>query len=242
MCSGFSTLLSSHRSFHFFLSLSYTFFSQHIKIEFTPSTTRNEFAGLNNVSYFCSLLLEYKMSETTMQLIARKLFSLFFLACGIFMDTAQGQVTADFTTFGVTSGCSPLVVKFKDLSTPANKVTWQWSFGNSNSSTQKNPIAIYVTPGKYTVTLTVKDSTDTTISNTITKTAFITVFAKPVTEFSANPTGGCPPQTVQFSDLTQKGDTGIKTWLWDFGDGQKDVVKNPVHTFPTGSYTITLVT
>jgi len=53
-------------------------------------------------------------------------------------------------------------VHFTDTSTPGpngvNKPTsWKWKFGDGKTSTAKNPTHTYTKPGKYTVTLTVKN-------------------------------------------------------------------------------------
>lgn len=57
-------------------------------------------------------------------------------------------------------------------------------------------------------------------------------------DFSANPTSGTIPLTVQFTDQS----TGeIIGWVWDFGDGSTSTVQNPVHTYTTrAEYTISL--
>jgi PKD repeat protein len=52
--------------------------------------------------------------------------------------------------------------------------------------------------------------------------------AAPLAEFSANPTQGEVPLTVHFGDLSN-GD--IQVWEWDFGDGGKSTLQNPVHTY-----------
>jgi PKD repeat protein len=57
-------------------------------------------------------------------------------------------------------------------------------------------------------------------------------------EFTAEPTIGPEPLTVQFTDRS----TGnITSWLWDFEDGTTSIDKNPVHTFyDPYSYTVSL--
>jgi PKD repeat protein len=57
--------------------------------------------------------------------------------------------------------------------------------------------------------------------------------------FTANPTSGQAPLTVQFTDQS----TGVITaWDWDFGDGSAhSSVQNPSHTYNSaGSFTVTL--
>jgi len=102
---------------------------------------------------------------------------------------AVAQVTADFTA-DRTSSCSPLLVRFTDLST-GNITSWKWSLGNGNISTQKNPGAIYLTPGFKTITLIVSDGVT---SDTITKTNYLQVFQNPEANFGVSSTTGCAPK------------------------------------------------
>jgi len=61
----------------------------------------------------------------------------------------------------------------------------------------------------------------------------------PVADFSASPTTGPAPLTVQFRDLS-RGLIAGRTW--DFGDGVPDNRTNPTHTFnQPGIYTVQLV-
>jgi PKD repeat protein len=56
----------------------------------------------------------------------------------------------------VTQGQAPLTVQFTDQST-GNPTSWNWNFGDGDSSLVQNPVHIYLTKGKYTVKLTVSD-------------------------------------------------------------------------------------
>ncbi len=53
-----------------------------------------------------------------------------------------------------TTGEAPLMVNFTDLST-GNIDAWSWNFGDSGSSSDQNPSHEYLSPGNFTVTLTV---------------------------------------------------------------------------------------
>jgi PKD repeat protein len=57
--------------------------------------------------------------------------------------------------------------------------------------------------------------------------------------FSANPTSGQAPLTVQFADASTGGPTA---WDWSFGDGSADsTAQNPSHTYGNaGNFTVTL--
>ena len=60
----------------------------------------------------------------------------------------------------------------------------------------------------------------------------------PTAEFSANPTSGNSPLTVQFTSTS----TGaITTYSWNFGDGGTSTAQNPSHTYQNaGTYTVAL--
>ena len=61
---------------------------------------------------------------------------------------------------------------------------------------------------------------------------------RPDAHFSASPTSGAAPLTVNFTDQS----TGqITSWSWDFGDGSTSTEQNPSHTYTDGgSYTVSL--
>jgi serine protease AprX len=147
--------------------------------------------------------------------------------------TVMGKPTAAFFASS-TSGKAPLNVAFYDKSTgvPAK---WQWNFGDGAKSSVQNPIHKYSKSGKYTVSLAVKNTKG---SNVVTKTNYITVIGKPIAAFSASPTSGKAPLNVAFYDKS----TGIPAkWQWNFGDGAKSSVQNPIHKYSkTGKYAVSL--
>ena len=60
----------------------------------------------------------------------------------------------------------------------------------------------------------------------------------PVSSFTASPTSGAAPLTVQLTDTSTNSPT---SWAWDFGNGSTSTVQNPSVTYDAaGSYTITL--
>lgn len=139
-----------------------------------------------------------------------------------------------------TSGCSPLTVRFSNLSTGPYDVVF-WDLGNGNTSTLTNPVSTYITTGTYSVTLVVTDTTTGT-SSTLTLPDYITVFEDPVPDFTVDATTGCAPVTISFTDASTSADGTITSWSWDFGDGTVGSGQNPTHTYSaSGSYDITLV-
>ncbi|SHN43994.1 PKD domain-containing protein [Chitinophaga sp. CF418] len=151
---------------------------------------------------------------------------------------AHAQLKADFTP-SKTSDCESLITQFIDKST-GTPVSWRWDLGNGFTSTEQSPRAAYTSPGNYNVILTVKNATGNT--STITKT--VTVWAKPLPDFSANPASGCMPLAVTFKDKSDPVDGTITAYSWDFGDGVIGSASNPVHIYkdvltPTVTLTIT---
>jgi PKD repeat protein len=60
----------------------------------------------------------------------------------------------------------------------------------------------------------------------------------PVAAFTASPTSGSAPMTVQFTDQSTNNPT---SWSWVFGDGGTSNVKNPSHTYSAiGKFTVSL--
>ena len=76
--------------------------------------------------------------------------------------------TADFSSDFVAASAPPLTVTFTDSSVPQNEaiVSWQWDFGDGNTSTEQNPTHVYEDAGTYTVTLVVTDSNGCTAVRT----------------------------------------------------------------------------
>jgi len=135
-----------------------------------------------------------------------------------------------------TTGPVPLTVQFRDLSTQ-NPVSWTWDFGDGSTDSVQNPLHQYKAAGKYSVRLTASGESS---SSTVVKNNYITVTdpSALIASFTASPTSGNPPLSVQFTD-TSSGSPTI--WAWTFGDGEGDVVQNPVHKYQKpGKYSVNL--
>jgi YD repeat-containing protein len=132
------------------------------------------------------------------------------------------------------TGAAPLSVQFTDAST-GSVTSWSWNFGDGGTSTSQNPSHTYANPGTYTVTLTAGGPG----GNSNPQTTSITVIPPPpVANFSATPSNGTVPLSVQFTDAS----TGsVTSWSWTFGDDGTSTSQNPSHTYTNpGTYTVTL--
>jgi PKD repeat protein len=152
---------------------------------------------------------------------------------------AQGDPLAVISAEPV-SGVAPLVVQFNGSgSMPAvDIVTYLWDFKDENTSNEMNPEHTFNTPGTYEVSLTVTDNNDVTATSTIT----ITVFnAAPVAVATANVTEGEAPLIVNFTGSGSTDDTGIDSYLWDFGGLGTSALADPSFEFlAAGEYTVSL--
>ena len=142
-------------------------------------------------------------------------------------------------------GYAPLSVQFSDASTTDSPVItdWNWDFGDTNTSTDRNPVYTYNTPGIYTVSLSISSPGE--FSDTETKTAYITVLppVPPEANFYISNAWGRPPHEVSFVDASTPGTSPIFDWTWNFGEGPllTGEYPNPTHVYEQmGVYTVSL--
>ncbi|MBF0432337.1 MAG: PKD domain-containing protein [Fibrobacteria bacterium] len=115
--------------------------------------------------------------------------------------------------------------------------SWNWDFGDGNTSSTENPGHQYTSGGTYTVTLTAQGLGGIDAE---TKIGYITVTPPyPIIDFTASSTSGNYPKSVTFAATNTGGP--INSWLWEFGDGSTSSVQNPIHQYLLpGNYTVTL--
>jgi PKD repeat protein len=134
-------------------------------------------------------------------------------------------------TAGFTVSCKGFTCTFTDASTDSDgQVTgWSWDFGDSGTSTDRNPSHIYTSEGTKTVTLISTDNRGGT--GTITKQITVTPPSPnvpPVADFSS----ACADLVCTFTDASTDPDGGQVTgWSWDFGDGGSSIAQNPSHEY-----------
>lgn len=126
-------------------------------------------------------------------------------------------------------------VQFTDLSS-GNPTSWMWQFDDGSTSSLQSPVHTYLTPGVYTVTLTVSDENGISGESAI-QTIKVQGSSTPVVaDFRTEVTSGT---IVQFIDLSSG--FGINSWIWDFGDGSTSTERNPKHTYlKEGTYQVSL--
>jgi len=139
-------------------------------------------------------------------------------------ETVQVYASPD-VDFVANNVCQGSNSQFTDLSTfdPGDPIiSWNWNFGDGQSSTESNPIHVYAGTGVFNVTLTVQTpQCDGTV------TIPITVEPAPIPSFSLDPSIGCAPLNVAFTNNT----FGASSYEWSFGDGSFTALENPEHTY-----------
>lgn len=155
------------------------------------------------------------------------------IACLILCNwTANAQSPISSFLISNSQGCQPLNVQFTNTST--NATSYQWNFGNGNTSTQVNPNNVYTTVGNFTVTLIANGPGGINSSSQV-----VQVIAPPLANFSASPLTACQGYgLIQFTNTSANYDS----CLWDFGDGTKSYNTNPSHIYSiAGTFTINLI-
>ena len=130
------------------------------------------------------------------------------------------------------SGCAPLVVKFRNYS--KNGSLYSWDFGNGSQSVDFEPSVIYYDAGTFPVTLKVYNQFgEMSVSQKI-----ITVYPVPQAHFKPLPFKvKIPGQTVTFFNNS----VNAAAYLWDFGDGNSSREAEPVHQYlESGLFDVTL--
>lgn len=148
--------------------------------------------------------------------------------------------TVNFTADD-TSVCPGVPVTFTSTSTGGvpGPMTYNWNFGDGDSSTAVTPAHPFALPGFYNITLSVTNAEGCV--SALTRNGYEHIFSKPVPNFTGSPTSACSaPATVNFSN-TSTG-TGL-TYNWSFGDNGTAGSLSPAHNYTApGIYTVKLKT
>lgn len=117
-------------------------------------------------------------------------------------------------------------------------LTYAWTFGDGNFSTNANPSHSYINAGTYMVKLVVTSSLGCKDSTT----RSVNVYAKPMVDFSVNSLAQCVnTNSFVFTNNTTI-NTGTVTYIWRFGDGNTATTANATHSYLTaGTYTVKLI-
>jgi len=145
-------------------------------------------------------------------------------------------VSGIITNFSYTPSFSckaPFPINFQNQSNGPGTISYNWDFGNGQTSTAQNPTATYAAPGTYVVTLNTQSNLGCTGS-----------FQRTITITGTNTDFIAPPNVCLNVPVTFQNNSSAMpvSSFWNFGDGTFSGQINPVKTFVTpGTYNITLV-
>ena len=152
----------------------------------------------------------------------------FFLAVTVTNPTIQFAASP-------TSGGPPLAVQFNspNVDSLGNTVTsWNWTFGDGSTTNTQNPSHTYANPGTFGPGFFATNSHGVAVIGYGPQV----IVTNSTIQFTASPTNGVPPLTVQFnSPNVDSLGNALTSWNWTFGDGIITNVQNPSHTYTSAS-------
>ena len=147
-----------------------------------------------------------------------------------------------------TTGTAPLTVKL-DASESSDQdgeiVEYQWKSTDGQTASGRNATMTFNSVGTYKISLVVKDNDGLISTNTAQHTINVTAKPSPqppVAKFTATPTSGTAPLTVQLDASDSSDPDGkIVEYQWKSSDGQTACGRNVTMTFDSvGTYDISL--
>jgi len=128
----------------------------------------------------------------------------------------------------------------KSFDNEKDLMLYQWDFGDGSSAEGINPIHYYKKGGNYLIRLKVSDDTNLQCNSSISE-KLVHIIDAPVA--NAGPDQEvCANKLVQFDGSKSiGGGRSIKSYEWDFGDGEQGVGVNPTHAYEKfGTYLVRL--
>lgn len=146
---------------------------------------------------------------------------------------------ANYST-NLVPGCSPLPLTFTNNTTGATSYTW--NFGDNTSANTFSASHTFTNTGLLLQTFTTVLTASNANGCTDTFSNVISVYPKPLFNFTMIPASGCTPLSINFPPVL-----GAVSYTWDFGDSSPiSNAANPTHTFinsgaATQVFTVTLI-
>jgi gliding motility-associated-like protein len=140
--------------------------------------------------------------------------------------TVFPKPTASFT-LNALAGCSPVSATFSNTSVGGS--SYLWDFGDNTSSGTASSVLThtYINNTLLIQTFTVQLNATSSNGCKDSTTLGVTVYPRPVFNFTMIPGAGCSPLNVNFPPVL-----GAVNYQWDFGDGSPvSNSPNPTHTF-----------
>ncbi|UII33368.1 PKD domain-containing protein [Fulvivirga ulvae] len=141
--------------------------------------------------------------------------------------SSQAAPDIDFTSQNL---CLTSSINFSSINTSGNINSYNWNFGDGNSSTSANPNHTYASVGDYTVTLEVISSDG--CENFTQKD--ITIFPEPAPAFNLPSGAICTNDTYLFENTTPGNYDGNISYEWFVNGVSVATTEDLSYEFPTG--------
>ncbi len=150
------------------------------------------------------------------------------------------KVNAAFSIPNNSSCAIPFTTSFVNGTTGGGNITYEWDFGDGQSSTDPNPSHTYTATGAYTVTLTARNGTNCV--STVSRSGSNGILAGKPTPSITAPVNVCANTAASFTGGVTPA-AFLYTVKWLFPDnGAVQYGQNVSHTFTTpGTYEIAMV-
>ncbi|MGM0650699.1 MAG: PKD domain-containing protein, partial [Bacteroidota bacterium] len=145
-------------------------------------------------------------------------------------EALNADFTADNTTISVND-----TVNFTDLST-GSPTSWNWDFGDGNTSNEQNPQHTYNSAGTYTVELI---ATNTYDSDTLSITDYITVYDELVVS-NGSSSVACHGDTDGTLTANVSGGDGLYTYTWEDEGGSNLGDTETISGLEAGTFYLTV--
>ncbi|MBK7855940.1 MAG: PKD domain-containing protein [Bacteroidetes bacterium] len=140
---------------------------------------------------------------------------------------------AQFST-NVNAGCTPLLITTSNQTTDTISPTYNWNFGNGQTSNSFNPNVTYTDSALSNISLIVSNANGCSD----TANSMVDVHLSPTAIANTTDTSGCSPYQVIFNNNSIAADS----YLWNFGNGQTSTDPSPVYNYTIGgNYQVTLI-
>jgi PKD repeat protein len=129
--------------------------------------------------------------------------------------------------------------QFTDQSTisTGSLSSYEWSFGDGNSSQRQNPSHQYSSANSFTVGLLV--TSDQGCEDSISQQVMVN--PNPSASFSVNDRVQCQRDSFQFTNQSTISTGSLVSYEWSFGDGASSQRQNPSHQYSSAdSFTVSL--
>ncbi|MES2565224.1 MAG: PKD domain-containing protein [Bacteroidota bacterium] len=144
-----------------------------------------------------------------------------------------------FAAFSATNVCEGNILNFLNNSTISSgsisNNIWDFTSNGTPDNTNQNANNYFSAYGTYTTQLMVISN----LNCSSTYTALVTVYPKPVVQFSSMPV--CQGQPTSFTNQTTIPNGQIINYSWSFGDNTTQLGYSPIHQYSTaGNYNVVL--